>query len=495
MDSKEDKIYNDSSEDFTKDLTSTTPSAIDGDSWDWVQSELRKLEEELPSDSQMLEVVDAISVADFWKRRYDEERILWERKLQHKEEEKTQLKEKTQSHEIALKELEWKLKELERRWQEERLLLEDRLKSKELEAEVKKLQLQWETRLKVLEEENKKLKARLSPDEAAAISAGQQTSQQFPQTQQIPPYYGIPSMGGVAEARVRELEERLRQTEEEHRRTLAKLEEEKNAVKKQFEEKENNFLKEKAAWEMLEKEVSQMNAQMMERLKLLREREQDHFTVLEDLARGFAHRVRNYLGIISGTIQLCVANYQMNEELKNQLLIVDQNVADMLKSIEEFLALARIPQMSPTKISLENLIEKILSQYQEKFNSCGIKLEKNFEQPEHQMELDEKLITDAISHLLDNAIESMPSGGTITLSTTTDKEKGTTILRISDTGSGISDTHLKKIFQPYFTTKKNHKGLGLTAAKRIADLHGATLTLESTKGKGTTITIAFLGKQ
>ena len=481
MSEKEDKIYDDASNDLT---SASLPSS--DDSWDWVQQELRKLEEELPTDSQMLEVVDAISVADFWKRRYDEERLLWERKLQHKEEEKIQLKEKTQSHEIALKELEWKLKELERRWQEERLLLEDRLKSKELEAEVKKLQLQWETRLKVLEEENKKLKSKLSPEESAAIMASAAATQQpvqFPQG-----FYGIPP--GVADARIRELEERLRQTEEEHRRTLAKLEEEKENVKKQFEEKENNFLKEKAAWETLEKEVSQMNAEMMERLKFLREREQDHFTALEDLARGFAHRVRNYLGIISGTIQLCVANYQMDEELKNQLLIVDQNVAEMLKSIEEFLSLARIPQLSPVRISLSSLIEKILPQYQEKFSAAGIRFEKNFESAP-ELELDEKLMSDAISHLINNAIEAMPSGGTLGISVIFQKEKSVILLKISDTGTGISETHLKKIFQPYFTTKKNHKGLGLTAAKRIADIHGATLSLESAKGKGTTVTIAF----
>ena len=85
----------------------------------------------------------------------------------------------------------------------------------------------------------------------------------------------------------------------------------------------------------------------------------------------------------------------------------------------------------------------------------------------------------------------MPSGGTLGISVIFQKEKSVILLKISDTGAGISETHLKKIFQPYFTTKKNHKGLGLTAAKRIADIHGATLSLESAKGKGTTVTIAF----
>ena len=52
------------------------------DSWDWVEDELKKIQDEIPVDSEMMQVVDAISVADFWKRRYDEEFMLWERKLE-----------------------------------------------------------------------------------------------------------------------------------------------------------------------------------------------------------------------------------------------------------------------------------------------------------------------------------------------------------------------------------------------------------------------------
>lgn len=456
------------------------------DSWDWVSTELRKLEDELSPDSGMLEVVDAISVADFWKRRYDEESTLWERKLQIKEEEKSNLKEKTQSHEIALKELEWKLKELDRRWQQEKIVLEDRLKSKETEAELQKIKIQWEMRLAALEEENKHLKSNMPAASVAPMrpsDAGSTGGSFYPSS----------AGSGVAEAKVRELEERLRQAEEEYRKSLKKLDEEKETVKRQLDGKEDTFRQEKAAWETLEKEVSQLNRQMIDRLKLLREREQDHFTVLEDLARGFAHRVRNYLGIISGTIQLCVANYKMDEELKGQLVIVDQNVADMLKSIEEFLALARIPQMSSVKMSLASVVDKALSAAADKFKAVGISVEKNFaDAPE--IDIDEKLMSEALGHLFSNAAEAMSGGGNLTVSLSYDNAKSLITLKIADTGAGVSETHLKKIFQPYFTTKKNRKGLGLTSAKRIADLHGATLALESVKGKGSVVSIVFLVK-
>jgi signal transduction histidine kinase len=83
----------------------------------------------------------------------------------------------------------------------------------------------------------------------------------------------------------------------------------------------------------------------------------------------------------------------------------------------------------------------------------------------------------------------MPQGGQFTVTTVCDTVKGVISLRISDTGSGITENHIKKVFQPYFSSKKNHKGLGLTIAKRIIDLHRGTLAINSAKGQGTTVSI------
>src|SRR3989339_841162 len=131
------------------------------DSWDWVEQELKKIQDDMPQDAEMMQMVDAISVADFWKRRYDEERMLWERKLETKEDEKKDLKDKALTHEMSIKELDYRFKELERRWEQEKLMLEDRLKSREIEASLEKAQLMWESRIKLLEEENRSMKVQL----------------------------------------------------------------------------------------------------------------------------------------------------------------------------------------------------------------------------------------------------------------------------------------------------------------------------------------------
>lgn len=448
------------------------------EAWDWVEEELKKIQEEMPVDSEAMQVVDAISVADFWKRRYDEERMLWERKLETREGEKKTLQDKALGHEMSIKELDWKLKELEKRWEQEKLLLEDRLKTKEVETALEKTKLQWETRLKILEEENKVLKFSLGRGEGIAVAPGAGMTP-------------LPESGPVSQ-QLKEREETLKKNEEEAKARLEKLEAERREVSQMLTEKEKAFSAEREKWQKLEKEVGQMSGQMEQKLSNLKDREEEHFVILEDLARGFAHRVRNYLGIMSGTVQLCLANYKMESELDEQLKIVDQNVQEMLKSIEDFLSLARIPEMNMQPMNLNQVFDTVTQAVQEKLRSQNITVSKNYDGALPLFKCDPKLMDEAVKHLIENSVEAMAQGGQLTLSTAYDKSRDLLSLKISDTGSGISEAHIKKVFQPYFSSKKNHRGLGLTVAKRVIDLHRGTLNLESTKGKGTVITINLL---
>jgi len=118
---------------------------------------------------------------------------------------------------------------------------------------------------------------------------------------------------------------------------------------------------------------------MSKQLTNLRARETEHFVMLEDLGRGFAHRVRNYLGIMSGTVQLCLSNYKMESEFEEQLKIVDQNVQDMLKSIEDFLGFARIPEMALQPLNPGEVLDGILKPLDAKLRSQKIMLKKKFD--------------------------------------------------------------------------------------------------------------------
>jgi len=452
------------------------------ESWDWVEQELKKIQEDMPQDPEMMQVVDAISVADFWKRRYDEERMLWERKLEVKEDERKHLKDKAQLHEMSIKELDYKFKELERRWEQEKLMLEDRLKSKEIESSLEKAQLMWESRIKLLEEENRSMKTQLGL--APGVPAHAQVAQQYAVSA---PVSGV--MSHELEKHLRDREEILRQNEEEAKKRLEALQTEKNEVAKTMAEKEKALNGAKEKWEKLENDLGKMSSQMRQQLDNLKSREEEHFIILEDLARGFAHRVRNYLGIISGTMQLSIANFKMEPDLEEQLKIVDQNVQDMLKSIEDFLSLARIPEMNMQPLNLNQIVDTAIGSFGDRFRSDNIALTKNFALDIPTFKGDQKLLSEGLRHLIQNSAEAMPQGGQLVIATSSDASKGIITLKITDTGSGISDNHIKKVFQPYFSSKKNHKGLGLTIAKRIIDLHRGTLAITSVKGQGTTVSI------
>jgi len=481
------------------------------DAWDWVQEELKKIQQDVPPDAETMQMVDAISVADFWKRRYDEELMLWERRLETKEDEKRSLQSKAQNHESSIKELDWKLRELERRWEQEKLLLEDRIRSKEVEAEQEKTRYQWEMRMRALEEENKGLKQHLQRVEGIAFAqppapgfapaaAPAAAGILFPQAPSRPGEVNIPPAGSMSskelehvrqqmEKQLKEREEQLRRNEEEVRQRVEKLAAEKKTVEQMLADKETMLRQEKEQWMKADREVSSTSVQMTQQLTHLKERETEHFVILEDLARGFAHRVRNYLGIISGTAQLCIANFKMDPELEEQLKIIDQNVQEMLKSIEDFLGLARIPEMYYQPLNFNQVFDNITQTMAAKLKAQNVTVNKQYDASIPMFKGDPKLFDDALQQLVQNSVEALPQGGQLTLTTTFDKNREAIVLKMNDNGIGISDSHIKKIFQPYFTSKKNHKGLGLTVAKRVIDLHRGTLQVESAKGKGTTIVI------
>jgi len=94
-----------------------------------------------------------------------------------------------------------------------------------------------------------------------------------------------------------------------------------------------------------------------------------------------------------------------------------------------------------------------------------------------------------LDNLIRNAVEAMPDGGTLTISTS--KQGSTVNLEVSDTGEGISETALRNLFQPFYTTKASGMGLGLVYCKRAVEAHRGEINADSTRGQGTTFSVAL----
>ena len=103
--------------------------------------------------------------------------------------------------------------------------------------------------------------------------------------------------------------------------------------------------------------------------------------------------------------------------------------------------------------------------------------------------VDQNKVERVFINLIKNAIDAMPNGGTITIKCRQTKDNAE--ISFADTGTGIPDDVLPKLFNPLFTTKAQGMGFGLAICKRVVEAHGGTITVETARGKGTTFTVTL----
>lgn len=447
------------------------------DEWESVRSKIRELEGSfLGASPEVRTTVDTVSVADFWKRRYEEEKQLWEEKLAAKEKEQSAVRNKFEQDEQGIRELDYKVKLLEQRLEFEKQVWEERSKVKAAEAELEKKRVEWEARIRAQDEEIGNLRSQLRS--GAAL-----TEEEAKRRQQIE------AERSRVQQELAEMQKRMEETAKEEREKISKLEAERAAVQRDLDalQAARKQSEEKSA--AVEKELSLLTEERDRHFLLLAEREKENFETFENLTRGFVHRVRNHLSIMSGTAELCLGRFKMEDELKNQVSLIGENAKAMHAAVEDFLSLACLPEMSLQPVNANELLTRAIYGLGDAANSEKIAVEQNFSGTVPAMAVDAKLLDEGLRQVLLNAVEASAPGGKVVVSSSFDRATKQWTIEISDQGSGIAQNHLKKIFQPYFTTKKGRRGLGLCVAKRAVDLHHGTLSVASGKERGTAVTI------
>jgi signal transduction histidine kinase len=222
-----------------------------------------------------------------------------------------------------------------------------------------------------------------------------------------------------------------------------------------------------------------------------------------DMARQVAHEIKNPLT----PIQLSAEHAQRVNIDRGRPLspVLDDCVAAILTQVKllrqistEFSSFASSPTPRPEPTALPALIEEVVEPYRTGLaNRIVIAVQADPGLP--TVTIDRTLFARALTNVIENALHAMPGTGRLTIVSREDNPSPQSpipnpqslIVEISDTGVGMDQEALNKIFEPYFSTKATGTGLGLTIAKRNVELNGGTIDVRSARGVGTTVTIAL----
>ena len=210
----------------------------------------------------------------------------------------------------------------------------------------------------------------------------------------------------------------------------------------------------------------------------------------ERLIRILAHEIRNPLNNITLAVdQLKTPND--DEEIQNYLVgIVQRNCTRINKIITELLDLTKPLELKFEKHSLQDILDESLSLATDRINLQHIRVEKNYPESPIELEVDKSKLIIAFTNLVINAIEAMETNkGELAVSIVA--LPTTYSVSIRDNGKGIPDEFLPKLFEPFFTSKKNGMGLGLAACYSIIESHKGTINVETKLDSGSNFIISF----
>jgi len=210
----------------------------------------------------------------------------------------------------------------------------------------------------------------------------------------------------------------------------------------------------------------------------------------ERLMRTLAHEIRNPLNNISLSLDHFSMPLDSEEEKLALMDIMKRNCTRINHIITELLDLTRPLELAFQQHSLQEMLDESINMISDRMNLQKVNLHKSYPNAVVSIPANRAKLVIAFTNILINAIEAMESGkGELTVKITNSPDKA--IVQIADNGAGIPEEYLTKLFEPFFTLKKNGVGLGLSVSYSIIQSHNATIEVESEMKSGTSFNIVF----
>jgi signal transduction histidine kinase len=227
----------------------------------------------------------------------------------------------------------------------------------------------------------------------------------------------------------------------------------------------------------------------MEELKVVEDKllQTERLAALGKLSQGVAHEVRNPVVIIGGFASRLLKRLSADDPAREMIATILHQVhrlEQMVAEIEAFTVLLE-PDLKPQ--DLARIIDQVLGASAEALEQRQIAVERRVPPDLPRIPLDEGLMSQALLHLIENAMEAMPNGGQLTL-TVTPEPKGLRLI-LTDTGVGIKPEDLPYLFDPFYSSKPDGTGMGLTKVHQVISDHRGEIQITSVPQQGTEVNI------
>src|SRR4029079_19020458 len=243
----------------------------------------------------------------------------------------------------------------------------------------------------------------------------------------------------------------------------------------------------------LAESFNQMTRQMLQQREHLVQTER--VAAWRELARRLAHELKNPLFPLQITVENLLRAREHSPEIFEEifreststLLAEIQNLKNIIARFSDF---SRMPQPTFQPVSLNDVVHGVMRLFQAQLaagNQLGITPQLELQPDLPQTAADPDLLHRALSNLVLNAIDAMPSGGVLSVRTLA--LHGRVQLEVSDTGSGLSAEECARLFTPYYTNKTHGTGLGLAIVQSVVSDHNGRVSVNSSPGRGTTFLI------